>query len=438
MGFERYLKRKYRVEREWWIPPIALIFCIIVGIVNSSHIITSFYNDFEIIVLIFSLAFVAKGLSYSGIFRYIAYNIVIRSGGSTIKLIFYMFIFTSVVTLFTTNDIVILIITPILIEIAYQINIKNLLPLLLPQFIIANTISMGTLIGSPTNIIISLETNLNFLEYLQIMIIPTLLSFISIFTVFYFLTKLNTDNISVLPNFELKTNYKVPDKELKFNHTMRDWIIIFCILIILVTITTLYNLSLYWCSIPVIIISILYWSVSKNHNSIYKPVKKLPYGVFFFGMTFFIFAESFSNTMVFENLVNQFSNLSEKSSLTISIIGSGILVNIFNDIPASALIAQAISEIQFESTVLRKLTYQAILSGLNIGKYLTQIGALAGILWFSTINTEKKKHNKTHNHKEKIFPKRKDLLKYGLLNFFVNSLIIIIYLLIYYELSRFF
>lgn len=97
---------------------------------------------------------------------------------NTKTLILALFTITSILTLVTTNDIFILVMTPILINIAYRSDLQNMKLLLLSQFIAANTLSMGLLIGSPTNIIISETLNIGFIEYAIYMLPVAVLAFI--------------------------------------------------------------------------------------------------------------------------------------------------------------------------------------------------------------------------------------------------------------------
>lgn len=79
--WEELAKEKYRIDREWWVPLVFLFIALFLGAVKLEHVINSVYEDLEIIVLILSLAFVGRGLSRSGLFRYLAYKIVERAEG---------------------------------------------------------------------------------------------------------------------------------------------------------------------------------------------------------------------------------------------------------------------------------------------------------------------------------------------------------------------
>ena len=87
------------------------------------------------------------------------------------------------------------------------------------------------------------------------------------------------------------------------------------------------------------------------------------------------------------------------------VLGTGVIVNTLNDLPSAALIGQSLQQILVENqtagtadvahrytatlglqdeaaTTVRTTILQAVLVGLNIGCYVTPVGALAGIIWF--------------------------------------------------------
>jgi arsenical pump membrane protein len=431
LKIEKQLRRKYNIDRVWWIPPLAILVNLAFGPVKIYNIETSFKEDLHIIILVLCLSMVAEGMRKSSFFRFLASKIVDLCKGNTYRLVIYMFILISIITVFTTNDIIVLVFTPIIIEICYQAKIKNTNPLLLSQFIAANTFSMGSLIGSPTNIIIAEEFSINFISYYKYMMIPTIVSFISTIILLYSLLRFDF--------IKIKKSYSTIDLDENLNIDMIIWLGIFIILVILTIIITFLNISLYWCSIPTIILSLIYWYLQYDNLRI---LTRLPYGIFFFGMAFFIFSEAFSQVIIFEQLVKIINKNLEDSILVIpySIIGSSLLVNIFNDLPASTIIAEILTNLEIKSDLLRFVMIQSMLVGLNIGKYLTQVGALAGIIWFSSIYKSHKYNKKKYkNFSDKIkYPNRKDLVKFGIINFIFTGFLIVIALIIQYLILKIF
>ena len=79
----------------------------------------------DIIVMILAFAVLAYGIKESGYFKYAAYRVLEICSGSITRLTFYMFMLTSVLTFITSNDIVILVMTPIILELCRQSRIQD-------------------------------------------------------------------------------------------------------------------------------------------------------------------------------------------------------------------------------------------------------------------------------------------------------------------------
>lgn len=428
---ENRLRERFGIDRDWWIPVIAFSIAVGTGVVGSTAIRTAFAEKLDIIALIFSFGVMSEGLGTSGFFKYISYKIVELCEGQSRRLVLYMFTMTSAVTFFTTNDIVVLVVTPIIVEICFQAGIKNSKPLLLSQFVAANTLSMGLLIGSPTNIILAEELGINFFNYLALMFIPAIVAFGSSFLLISKMISISRTKSRFFNYIDIQREYTMPPEipEPYFTKQMRDWIVIFALFVALVAIVTFFEASLYWCAIPSIFIAIGYWKRSSEHEEpVSGPIKRLPYGVFFFGMTFFTFAEAFGQTAfvstVLVPLIEDFFVGSPVRSAVFGVFGAGLTVNIFNDLPAAALVATIFSQIEFTSSVTRTILMQASLTGLNIGTYVTQIGALAGLLWFNQIRIHRMRQRDQYPefHNEMTFPSRKDLVRYGITHFLFTGL----------------
>lgn len=429
---ESRLRARFGIDRDWWVPPIAFGIAFAASIIGMPAIEAAFREKLDIIVLIFSFGIMSEGLGESGFFTYLAYRIVEICRGNTARLVLYMFTMTSLVTLFTTNDIVVLVVTPVIVEICFQAGIRNTKPLLLSQFVAANTLSMGLLIGSPTNIIIAEAVNIDFVQYLVLMFFPAIVAFFSSFVLVSWLTKRSDrDGTSLFSDLEVQPQYSIPDEnpEPYFTAQMRTWILIFATFVALVAVVTFFGLSLVWCAVPSMVLALSYWYVSDEHDQpLRQPIKRLPYGVFFFGMTFFTFAEQFSRTsFVTQDLVpviQQFFQTAPVRTAVVGVYGSGLLVNVFNDLPAAALIASIISQLNFETFLTKYIFVQASLVGLNIGTYLTQVGALAGLIWFNQLRIQRRKQREWFPElaTEMTFPKRMDLVRYGSMHFVFTGL----------------
>jgi arsenical pump membrane protein len=125
--------------------------------------------------------------------------------GSGLRLLLAVFIGVSVITFFTSNDIVILAMTPILIHVGSNARIRNLTPLLMTQFIAANTASMGLYIGNPTNIVIGRVVGIGFTDYAARMLVPTLVASATALLVVWALFGRGSNSRRIVDRYEVPT-----------------------------------------------------------------------------------------------------------------------------------------------------------------------------------------------------------------------------------------
>ena len=130
----------------------------------------------QILIIFFCVAYISTSTDVTGIFDFTAYRLVLAVGGSGITLMLGVYLFASVLTIFTSNDIVILTLTPILFHVGRHARI-DVKPLLFAEFFGANTLSMLLVVGNPTNIIISRTMGIGFVEYTRVMWPSTLTAF---------------------------------------------------------------------------------------------------------------------------------------------------------------------------------------------------------------------------------------------------------------------
>ena len=143
-------------------------------------------NPIKILVLFISMTILSIFLDEVGFFRYIANKAIKVLNGSQTKLFIGLYILISFLTVFTSNDIIILTFTPFICYFAKNSKI-NPIPYLISEFVAANTWSMALIIGNPTNIYLSSAFNIDFIKYLQTMILPTIVASIVSFSILYLL-----------------------------------------------------------------------------------------------------------------------------------------------------------------------------------------------------------------------------------------------------------
>ncbi|KLU66505.1 inner membrane protein YbiR [Desulfosporosinus acididurans] len=129
--------------------------------------------DYRTIVLLFSMMIITSYLNMSGFFQ-LAGNQFLNRLHSKSQLMLMVILITGILSAFFINDIICLILTPIVIMITRQAKL-NPTPYLLGVATASNIGSAATLIGNPQNILIGSLSHINFAWYMALAIPLTLL-----------------------------------------------------------------------------------------------------------------------------------------------------------------------------------------------------------------------------------------------------------------------
>ena len=160
--------------------------CISVSEVLSGLSADTAVNPIKILVLFFSMSMLSVFLDEVGFFRYLACLTLTKANTSQKKLFVFLFVIVSVLTVFTSNDIIILTFTPFICYFAKNAGIDPT-PYLFCELVAANTWSMMFIIGNPTNIYLATANGIGFVDYFRVMSIPTLAGGLTAFAVLFFI-----------------------------------------------------------------------------------------------------------------------------------------------------------------------------------------------------------------------------------------------------------
>ena len=335
-------------------------------------------NPIKILALFISISFISISLDEAGFFSFIAIKFINRFKNSQIMLFISLYILISILTIFTSNDIVILTFTPFILYFSKRGNISPI-PFLVMEFVAANTYSMLLPIGNPTNIYLSSIYKLSFIKYVKHMIIPTILTGITSFTVIFLLFRK-----------ELKKDIQVFDDHnvfLKNKFLCIVSIIHLILTTILLVISNYINLEMWIIAlsfgISLLIFIIIYSIIKKNSLYVKSPVRRLPYTLIPFILSMFIIIMALKSYDFFDNIYKLFNKIDNNKLKEITYLSSSTLsCNIVNNIPMTIAYG---SILENETNI--SYIYATII-GSNLGAILTPVGALAGIMWIKIL-----KHN---------------------------------------------
>ena len=171
---------KIKIGTYWIVTIIGAILllilkCVPLDIVVDSLIANTTINPIKILVLFISMTFISIVLDELGLFRWASVKAVEYAKDKQLSIFLHMYFLIALLTIFTSNDIIILTITPFICFFCKNAKI-NPIPYLIGEFAAANTYSMMFIIGNPTNIYLATSQGIGFLEYVKVMFLPTLVS----------------------------------------------------------------------------------------------------------------------------------------------------------------------------------------------------------------------------------------------------------------------
>ena len=332
-------------------------------------------NPLKILALFFSMTFISIFLDEVGLFRYLAKVATRRSKKNQFSLFFIMYSLVSILTVFTSNDIVILTLTPFICFFCKNAKI-NPLPYLIGEFAAANTWSMMFIIGNPTNIYLATSAGIDFIGYLKVMFFPTVISgFVEMGVIFLlFFKQLKTPITPIQDDFVIES---VVDLDVGIAH------LIICLVFLILS--SYINIPMWLislgCAVSLLLSIIVVRLITRKHwNYLLDSFKRLPYQLIPFVLSMFVIVVGLN----YQGISAKIGELLSKGN-TIWLYGpvSYLASNIINNIPMSILFSNLPNGLD-QANYIRAI-YSTII-GSNVGAFLTPIGALAGIMFSNLVN----------------------------------------------------
>ena len=329
-------------------------------------------NPIKILVLFFSMTFLSVFLDETGLFEFLAKKAVSASKGGQVSLLVILYFLTSSLTVFTSNDIVILTLTPIVCVFCQSARI-DATPYLVAEFAGANTWSMALLIGNPTNIFLATKAGIGFLEFTKVMILPTIVSglveFLLILLIFKKRLKKPLDAIN--EKAEVKDKLSV----------LIGAIHLFGCLVTLAVSSEIGVESYAVCAFFAVslVLFVLGSAIIKRENlkRLLRTFIRLPWQLVPLVVSMFAIVVCLEHNGIVAELAKF---LGEKSAVWVYGVSSALSANLINNIPMSMLFSSLTETLSV--AVYEKAVFASII-GSNIGAFLTPLGALAGIMFTS-------------------------------------------------------
>jgi arsenical pump membrane protein len=369
---------KYEFSSYWIIAIIGAILSLIFKQITFNQVFSSLVNESsmnptKLIVIFICMAVLSLYLDEIGFFKYLANIVIKKFNRSKWQLFFGLYSIVAILTVFTSNDVIILTLTFFIIYFSKNAKIDPI-PFLFAEFIAANTLSILLIIGNPTNMYLSSINNISFISYFKVMILPTIATLISSLTV-----------LSIMFRKELNTKIEhIETSELKVERysLILGLVTLFGALIFL-TISNYLKIEMWVITLFFLIVLSILSNLNINSRiGFNQSIKRAPWNFIPFLISMFIIIISLENngiTSIFSKM------LGTKNPIFVYGFSSALMGNLMNNIPMSIFYGSVISN---TSILIQKQAIYASIIGSNLSALFTPLGSLAGLMWLETLKKE--------------------------------------------------
>ena len=327
-------------------------------------------NPLKILVLFFSMTFLSVFLDEVGLFRFLADRAVRVAGRRQSTLFIAFYFLTAILTVFTSNDVVILTLTPFICFFCKTTDVDPI-PYLVGEFAAANTWSMTFIIGNPTNIYLATSAGVDFASYFRVMALPTLAAGAVEFALVYFLFRKRLQKELTAGQGEATIEEKV-DLFIGIAH------LAVCLILLVISgyvAIEMWLVSAICAASLLVSVTVVRLVRRRGLASVGISLKRLPWQLIPFVLSMFVVVIALKTQGLTDKIA---AFLGEKYAVWSYGAASYLSSNLINNIPMSMLFSSLCERL---SDGVRLQAVFASVIGSNIGAFLTPIGALAGIMF---------------------------------------------------------
>lgn len=372
---------KFSISTYWLIALTGAIILLATGLAPIKEVWSELtsnttINPIKIIILFFSMTCLSIFLDEVGLFKFLANFAAKKAKNNQFALFTIFYLLTAALTIFTSNDIVILTFTPFICFFCKNSKI-NPIPYLVAEFSAANTWSLMLIIGNPTNIYLATSANIGFFDYFKVMALPTLCA------------GLIEYGVLLLVFFrKLKTPLQIVDEEVHIENKVALFVglghLLTCLVFLIISSyihVEMWLISLICASSLLIFTLVMCLVTKKNWTYLTGSLKKLPYPLIPFFLSMFVVVVAINYQGISEKLAEL---LSHTNTIWTYGFSSFFVSNLINNIPMSIL---------YSNMCNNNMAVYASIVGSNIGAFLTPTGALAGIMFTNLVNEHQTKYS---------------------------------------------
>ena len=341
------------------------------GVIDPHYFIN--FVDFNVIFLLVSMMIIVSITTRSGVFSYIANELLKFTKGHPIKVLVALGLFTAAVSAFLDNVTTVILIMPITFSIAKKLEI-NPIPFLLTEIVASNIGGTATLIGDPPNIIIGSAAGFAFMDFIKELtgVVAVILIAVILMLVLCFKKILVADENKMQEVVKIDNSKTITD----YNLMVRSMIVLFLVILGFMLHDVIH--------IETCVVAMLGASILLLFEKPTQILQDVEWNTIFFFVGLFIIIGGLEASGGIKLMAEWILNVTEGSKTATAMIilwASGIISGIIDNIPYTATMAPMIAEIQkvMGSNYAYPLWWCLSL-GACLGGNMTIIGAAANVI----------------------------------------------------------
>ncbi len=341
------------------------------GVLDAHYFIN--FVDFNVIFLLVSMMIIVSIAAKSGMFNWIANEMLKMTKGHPMFVLFTLGIFTAITSAFLDNVTTVILIMPVTFFIAKQLEI-NPVPFLITEILSSNIGGTATLIGDPPNIIIGSAAGFSFMDFVKELtgVVTVILIVVLFLMIVFFRKSLVADPEKMKTIANLDNSHTITDIPLM----IRSAIVLFLVILgfVLHDITHIET-----CVTAMFGASVLL--IFEKPKEIFCEIEWNT--IFFFVGLFIIIGglEASGGISLMAQWILKVTQGSEAAASMLILWASGLISGVIDNIPYTATMAPMLAEIQ--KTMGADYTYPlwwCLSLGACLGGNMTIIGAAANVI----------------------------------------------------------
>ena len=341
------------------------------GVLNPTYFVQ--YIDFNVIFLLVSMMIIVNITTRSGVFSYLANELLKMTKGHPVLILIALGIFTAVVSAFLDNVTTVILIMPITFAIARKLEIDPI-PYLLTEVFASNIGGTATLIGDPPNIIIGSAAGFSFMDFVSnlTLVVAVILIAVLAVMVLFFRKKLATTAEKMKEAANIDNTHTITDVPLM----VRSMIVLALVILGFVT----HDIT----HIETCVAAMLGASFLLLFEKPTDILRDVEWNTIFFFIGLFIIiggVEASGGIKLMAEWILRVTQGSQEAASMLILWASGIIYGIIDNIPYTATMSPMLVEIQ--KTMGADYTtplWWCLSLGACLGGNMTMIGAAANVI----------------------------------------------------------